>query len=256
MRARFVLSLVTAFVASAPALAGDSDKTIRPVVVELFTSQGCADCPPADRVLAEIAPKRDVIALTLPVTYWDMLGWKDTFATATNTERQKAYARIMNHSGIYTPQIILDGVSDVVGSQRAKVVAAIAQREKANEGGADVPIAIAASEQKIQIAIAGNPRVRQGNVRIWVMLTRSQARVDIEEGENGGKTLTYVNLVRSIKDAGLWNGGPKIIDLPIALRSGDRDGIVVILQSQNYGAIVGAAMLQSPDRVSPEDDAE
>ncbi len=256
MRTRFVLSLVATFVACAPALAADSDKTIHPVVVELFTSQGCSDCPPADRLLAEIAQKRDVIALTLPVTYWDMLGWKDTFATDTNTQRQKAYARMMNHSGIYTPQMILDGATDVVGSQRNKVLAAIAQREQANEATTDIPIAIAASEQKVQIAIAGNPRAQQGNVRIWVLQTRSQARVDVEEGENGGRTLTFVNLVRQIKDAGQWNGGPKIIDLPIVLREDDRDGIVVILQNRDYGAIIGAAMLQSSDRVDPEDEAQ
>lgn len=256
MRTRFVLGLVTALVACAPALAADSDKTIHPVVVELFTSQGCADCPPADRLLAEIAKQRNVIALALPVTYWDMLGWKDTFATEANTQRQKAYARVMNHSGVYTPQMILDGVADVVGSQRAKVLAAIAQRTQIDESAADVPIAIAASDQKIEVAIAGNPARAQGNVRIWVMQTRSQARVEVDDGENNGRTLTYVNLVRRIKDAGRWTGGPMIVDLPMPVREDDRDGIVVILQSRDYGQIVGAAMLQSADRVDIDDEAE
>ena len=93
----------------------------RPVVVELFTSQGCSDCPAADRILTELAKRTDVIALSLPITYWDMLGWKDTFATEANTQRQKSYARAMIHSGIYTPQMIIDGRFDVVGNQRDQV---------------------------------------------------------------------------------------------------------------------------------------
>ena len=80
-----------------------------PVVIELFTSQGCSDCPAADRIVAELAKRKDVLALSLPITYWDMLGWKDTFATESNTYRQKSYAKTMNRSGIYTPQVVVDG---------------------------------------------------------------------------------------------------------------------------------------------------
>jgi len=248
--------LVAAILVSAHALAGDNDKTIHPVVVELFTSQGCNDCPPADRLLTEIAQHRNVIALSLPITYWDMLGWKDTFATEANTQRQKAYAHAMNHSGIYTPQMIVDGIQDVVGSQRDKVLAAIDSRGEADEAGANVPIAIATSDERIEIAIAGSAAQARGDVRVWLMQTRSQARVDVEDGENRGRTLSYVNLVRRIKEVGHWNGGPMIIDLPIALREDDRDGLVVILQSKGYGQIIGAAMVQSPDRVSAEEEAQ
>ena len=99
-----------------------------PVVIELFTSQGCSDCPAADRIVAELAKRKDVLALSLPITYWDMLGWKDTFATEANTYRQKSYAKTMNRSGIYTPQIIVDGKIDVVGNQRDRVMSAIANR--------------------------------------------------------------------------------------------------------------------------------
>src|SRR3982074_3650617 len=93
----------------------------RPFVVELFTSQGCSDCPAADQIVVELAKRKDVIALSLPITYWDMLGWKDTFATGPNTKRQQAYAKVMNRSGVYTPQMIVDGVVDVVGNQRDRV---------------------------------------------------------------------------------------------------------------------------------------
>src|SRR5215510_11923105 len=121
-----VILLAAAGVAS-PATAGQLQGP-RPVVVELFTSQGCSDCPAADRIVAELAKRNDVLALSLPITYWDMLGWKDTFATEANTYRQKSYAKTMHRSGIYTPQIVVDGKIDVVGNQRERVMAAIAHR--------------------------------------------------------------------------------------------------------------------------------
>src|SRR6516164_1490225 len=99
----------------------------RPVVVELYTSQGCNTCPPADALLGHLAQRSDLIALSLPITYWDMLGWKDTLASDANTRRQKAYAQYMGRGGVYTPQIIVDGVSDVVGSREGDVDAAIAK---------------------------------------------------------------------------------------------------------------------------------
>jgi len=112
---------------AAPAFAGGVH--LRPVVVELYTSQGCNTCPPADALLGKLAQRPDVLALTLPVTYWDMLGWKDTLASDANTRRQKAYAAAMGHGGVYTPQIIVDGVLDVIGSRTTNVELAIAQRQ-------------------------------------------------------------------------------------------------------------------------------
>jgi hypothetical protein len=248
-----VLGLAAVIFASASAPAGEN-KTIHPVVVELFTSQGCNDCPPADRILAEIAQRRDVIALTLPITYWDMLGWKDTFATEQNTERQRAYARAMKHSGIYTPQMIVDGTEDVIGSRRDKVLAAIARRAAAPEKPYSIPIAIAATDDRIEIAIAGSPRRDRVDARVWVLHIRGQARVEVEDGENAGKTLFYANVVRRIKEVGFWNGGPLTIDLPYGVREDDRDGLVVLLQSKGHGPIIGAAMIRSRDRVPPDDD--
>jgi hypothetical protein len=124
--ARTALIFAAAAALCAPALAGGVK---RPVVVELFTSQGCSSCPPADALLAQLAQRHDVLAMSLPITYWDMLGWKDTLASEANTHRQKAYAAAMGHGGIYTPQMIIDGVSDVVGSREGDVETAIAKRE-------------------------------------------------------------------------------------------------------------------------------
>src|SRR6266404_679093 len=126
----------------------------RPVVVELFTSQGCSDCPAADRIVAELAKRKDVIALSLPITYWDMLGWKDTFATDANTKRQKAYAKAMNRSGIYTPQMIVDGLLDVVGNQRSRVMMAIDTRTHQRRNGEQPGLSLAVESGHVEISIA------------------------------------------------------------------------------------------------------
>lgn len=107
--------------------AADAGSNHRPVVVELFTSQGCSSCPPADALLGRLSQRREVLAVSLPITYWDMLGWKDTLASESNTRRQKAYARVLGRGGVYTPQMIVDGVDDVVGSREADVETAIAR---------------------------------------------------------------------------------------------------------------------------------
>src|SRR5262249_41454917 len=124
-----------------------------PIVVELFTSQGCSDCPAADRIIVDLAKRKDVLALSFPITYWDMLGWKDTFATEANTNRQKSYAKTMNRSGVYTPQIIVDGQFDVVGNQRDRVFSALANR--AAQVAYDQPV-------NLTLGIAASGRVEIG----------------------------------------------------------------------------------------------
>ena len=106
------------FVVASSAEAGGGK---RPIVVELFTSQGCNSCPPADALLGRLTDRKDVLAVSLPITYWDMMGWKDTLASENNTRRQKSYSEIMGHGGVYTPQMIVDGASDVIGSREAAI---------------------------------------------------------------------------------------------------------------------------------------
>src|SRR5690242_14760568 len=146
--------LLTAFAAGS-ALAGKRDDTHKappshPVVLELFTSQGCSDCPAADRLVTQLANRGDIIALSLPITYWDILGWKDTFATDANTRRQKSYARTMNRSGIYTPQMIVDGRLDVVGNQRDHVMSALAMRSSAASREISVPVLLRRIANRIE----------------------------------------------------------------------------------------------------------
>ncbi len=219
-----------------------------PVLLELFTSQGCSDCPAADQLVTELAGRNDVIALSLPITYWDILGWKDTFATDANTKRQKSYATTMNRSAIYTPQMIIDGRLDVVGNQRDRVMQAIATRVSAVPREFSVPIALRKISNRIEIAIPKIKTVQKNAAAIWVMRTLDQGSVKIGDGENRNRQLTYTNVVRDLQRAGEWTGDAMKIDIPANPVKLKFDGVVVILQAQDYGPVLGAAVLRtSPD---------
>jgi hypothetical protein len=218
-----------------------------PVVVELFTSQGCSDCPAADRIVAELATRKDVLALSFPITYWDMLGWKDTFATEANTYRQKSYARTMNRSGIYTPQIIVDGKIDVVGNQRDRVMSTISKRSTQIAIEPAIKLALGIASGRVEIAIPAAARGK-GNppATIWVMRTLSHAKVNVQQGENKNHQLSYANLVRELHRAGEWTGEAMKLDVPITTGKSKHDGIAVLLQSHDYGEVIAAAMIKLP----------
>ncbi len=247
--AALALSLLMASPSGA-AWARSSDSAI-PVVVELFTSQGCSDCPPADRLVTELATRRDVIALSLPITYWDMLGWKDTLATEANTQRQRAYAKAMNRSGIYTPQMIIGGIEDVVGNRRDEVMAAIAAQAAREKPERHVSVDVSQSSDYVTIAISGEKQRRDRpeiSATIWVMRTLGRAAVTVGGGENGNRELVYTNVVRDLQRAGSWYGGSQTMTLPISNEPGRRDGIAVILQDHDYGRVIGAAFTGARNR--------
>lgn len=223
----------------------DAGSPKRPVIVELYTSQGCASCVPADALLAKLTKRADVIPMSLSVTYWDMLGWKDTLASETYTRRQKSYAETMGHSAVYTPQIIVDGVTDVVGSREGAVEWAIDARAADEEV---VPVSLHETPQELQIAIGGAPDRAKTPATVWMFHLKSAATVAIGGGENDGHTMTYHNVVGDLKAIGQWKGEPLSIDLPRAsMESLPHDGIVVVVQSGGgYGKVVGAAMLSHP----------
>ncbi len=230
------------------AAAASAGPARRPVVVELFTSQGCSSCPPADALLARLARRPDVLAMSLPVTYWDMLGWKDTLASEANTRRQKAYAAAMGHGAVYTPQIIVDGVSDVVGSREAAVQAAIEAR--AHDGGDDdVPVTLRETPHELQIAVgAAADRGARPAATVWMFHLRGTATVAIGGGENDGRTMTYRNIVGDLKAVGQWKGEALSIDLPRGELEGlPHDGVAVVVQRGGYGHVVGSALLNHPD---------
>ena len=241
------LGFAVALLSAGDAYAGQP-KVSHPVVIELFTSQGCSDCPAADRIVAELAKRTDVLALSLPITYWDMLGWKDTFATEANTYRQKSYAKTMNRSGIYTPQLIVDGKLDVVGNQRDRVMSAIAARHAQIATETPINLALGIASGRVEIAIpAATARTKEKTLAtIWVMRTLSNATVNVQQGENKNHKLTYANLVRELHRAGEWTGEAMKIDLPMTTGKSKHDGVAVVLQSHDYGQILAAAMIKLP----------
>ena len=212
--------------ASAPALAGP-----RPVVVELFTSQGCSSCPPADAVLAELASRKDVLALGFHVDYWDRLGWKDPLSTPGATSRQNDYASQFGRREVFTPQIVIDGQRQAVGSNRGAVLQAIAQSQA--DSGSAASVTFAADGRSVSIG-AGTGR---GKV-LLIRYVRSRT-TQVQHGENAGKTAVDVNGVDAFRAAGDWTG--QALNLEVDPVDADH-GLAVLVQDGN-GRILGAASL-------------
>ena len=237
----FALAGLLAGLGAAAAHAGEAP---RPVVVELYTSQGCSSCPPADALLGRLAQRPDVLALSLPVTYWDMLGWKDTLASPGNTSRQKAYADAMGRGGVYTPQIVVDGINDIVGSRENDVRSAVAAREADMQA---VPVTVTLTPAEVHVEVGAAKSNPGGYATIWMFRIRPEATVKIGAGENGGRTVTYRNVVRTVEGIGLWKGKPVSLDLPrSAMGGGMTDGIAVVVQQKGHGRILGASHIDLP----------
>lgn len=234
---RTSISLAVAVLA---ALAGVGSAGAAPkAVVELFTSQGCASCKPADEYLGELAARRDVIALALHVDYWDYLGWPDSFARPENTARQKQYAEVRGSRRIFTPQMTVNGSVDLVGSDRAGVDAAI------RSASLPVPVTMRRGSGTVEIEVGEHPTPGSRSTTIRLVLLASEAKVAIARGENAGSTITYYNVVRAMRPIGMWNGHSVKVTLPEAeLMSNGIDGCVVLVQedlANGPGAIIGAA---------------
>ena len=211
-------------------------------VLELFTSQGCDTCPPADTVLASYAQRPDVIAISLPVDIWDYLGWKDTLASDKNSERQKAYAKARGDGAIYTPQVVVNGMIGVNGSDPAAIKEAIKVSDEALKGGR-VPIRFWHERNSIIIEAGDAPAgVHLKEATIWFAVVQKLANVPVQRGENKGKTLTYTNIVREMLPVGTWNG--KAMNLRLArtaIMRPETEACIVLLQEGKAGPILGAA---------------
>ena len=211
-----------------------------PVVVELFTSQACSSCPPADRFLAELAKRENIIAISMPVDYWDHLDWKDTLGRAEHSERQRHYAQHLSRPNVYTPQIVVNGHIDVVGSRIEAVEAAI---RSARDDSARVPVEISLAGEQFRLRIGAAEGL--GPANILVVPLRSAQTVAIKRGENRGKTITYHNVSRELMPVGTWTGKAKSLTLDhdeVMVDGADR--CAVILQDARTGAILGAALLE------------
>jgi hypothetical protein len=238
-RVHFAVGLLLGLVISTAAMA-ESPKA----VVELFTSQGCSSCPPADAFLSDLIDRGDVVALSLHVDYWDYLGWKDTLGHIDNTERQTAYAAARGDRQIYTPQIIINGSESFVGGDRAAVEQAVKQ------GSLPVPVSLAYRDEKLEIRVGPSPRPGAWHTTVRLAQFISSARIPITRGENTGATIVYRNIVRDIRPIGMWDGNQVAITLPAnEIMTGGADGCAVLVQeegSRGPGAIVGAAEINIP----------
>lgn len=214
-------------------------------VVELFTSQGCSSCPPADKILGELAKDPSVIALSLPIDYWDYLGWKDTLADSRFSARQKAYSRTRGDREVYTPQIVVNGSVHVIGSDRAGIESAIDTTKKA-DGVMSVPVTMTQAGKQINVTVAASssgPAAVHGEV--WICSISKAMPIAIRRGENGGREVTYHNVVRNLLKVGDWNGSSGNWTVP--LENISREGVdaaVVYVQDgtrDKPGAMLGAA---------------
>lgn len=204
-----------------------------PVVVELFTSQGCSSCPPADALMHKLATREDVIALSMHVDYWDYIGWKDEFGRAENTARQKAYAAQAGRRSIYTPQMIINGEDSVVGTHPMDVSDLVAKHRAAQHS---VALKLARSGASVQIAASAT---RAGAYEVTLVRFAPKKTTAIKRGENAGKTLNYVNVVSDFKVIGTWDGKG-----PLSMTASAGEGpLAVLIQHKNHGAIEAAARI-------------
>ena len=205
----------------------------QPVVVELFTSEGCSSCPPADALLVELANRPDVLALSLHVDYWDRLGWKDPFSSPQATARQEQYARLLNIDTVYTPQIVVDGRREAVGSDRAAVERAV---DAASHESSAVPVTLSVKNGQARITLGRGGVTAGASV---VLIGFDRRRIDtVERGENSGRTLTHVDVVRGIEEVGRFTGqASQIVSTP----PWQSDRLAAIVHAPD-GRILGAAV--------------
>jgi hypothetical protein len=215
-------------------------------VLELFTSQGCSSCPPADKLLGEYAARDDILALSFNIDYWDYLGWKDTLASHDFSDRQKAYSEARGDRQVYTPQVVVNGSEHVIGSNRAALEAAVGRAEAS---GLPVPITLTSTEDAVQVNIGAtaDPKHRKGTA--WLVMYDPTVSVVISRGENRGTTVTYHNVVRKMRPIAMWKGEAMSVDLPKSEMSHAKVGhCAVLLQTEKQrglpGAVIGAAALK------------
>jgi hypothetical protein len=214
-------------------------------VVELFTSQGCSSCPPADKIIGELAKDPSIIALSLPIDYWDYLGWKDTLADARFSARQKAYSKVRGDREVYTPQAVINGAAHVIGSDRESIESAIGTTAKA-DGVMSVPVVMNLVGKQLTVSVEASskgPAAMHGEV--WICSISRAVRIAIGRGENSGRELTYYNVVRNLVKLGDWNGNPRSFSVPLDSVAHDGiDGAAVLVQDGSRdrpGPMLGAA---------------
>jgi len=213
-----------------------------PVLIELFTSQGCSSCPPADKLLAEYGDKPGVITLSFSVDYWNYLGWHDTLSSHENSERQRDYALSRGDGRVYTPQAVVDGITHVNGANEAAIEMAI-RTATGRLKDVKVPVSMHAEGNSLVVNIGAAPKtsnMRQATV--WLAVAKDEETVAISRGENRGKKITYTHPVRELTPIGMWKGEAMTLRLPLTeLQTIGGDCLVAMLQVEGLGPILGAA---------------
>jgi len=217
-------------------------------VIELFTSQGCSSCPPADKLMGELARDPTLVTMSLPVDYWDYLGWKDTLALHGHSSRERAYANARGDREVYTPQVVVNGIVHVLGSDRAAIENAIAQTRR-DDTPLSVPITMSVADGTVTVSV---PAATDGHTvgEVWLCPITNKAKVAVGRGENSGHTLNYYNVVRRWVKLGDWNGQAQNFTLELNQLPGadfslqDIDHLAVVVQSgiaAKPGLMLGAA---------------
>jgi hypothetical protein len=240
-RGNTTLIAVAMLAAASPAWAQSGGS---PVVVELFTSEGCSSCPPADALLFDLREDDDVLALAFHVDYWDYLGWQDRFASHDFTNRQRGYARALGSPMVYTPQLVVNGADHVVGSARSKVYAAIAEAREKRTVNLDIGLSMD-DHQALTVSIPA--ATYHGEATIWFVRYALEADSTITSGENAGRLLRHANVVEELTAIGMWKGEAMDITLPWEAIEGEADddeyegfGCAIIVQQEGLGPILGA----------------
>ena len=211
-------------------------------VIELFTSQGCSSCPPADKLLGELAADPSLVAMSLPVDYWNYLGWKDTLALSGHSKREQAYARIRGDGQVYTPQVVVNGSLHVLGSDKAAIERAIAQSRK-NGAPLSLPVTLAVANDNVTVNV---PAGKDVGSEVWLCPITKTVSVSIGRGENRGRTITYHNVVRRWLKLGDWTGKAQTWKIPLRdFQTGEIDSAAVVVQSgtmEKPKTILGATL--------------
>jgi hypothetical protein len=229
----------------ASAIVTSSDVRAEPrAVIELFTSQGCSSCPAADKLVGELARDPSLIVMSLPIDYWDYLGWKDTLAIPGHAKRQKAYSKVRGDREVYTPQVVVNGVAHALGSDKTAIENAIAHSRKKDVLA--LPVSLSVSGDQISVSV---PAAKSGvaNGEVWLCPITRNAEVTIERGENKGNSVTYHNVVRRWTKLGEYTGAARTFTVPTEdVTNVGGDAVAVVVQSGSRevpSAMLGAAVV-------------
>ncbi|MCH9844054.1 MAG: DUF1223 domain-containing protein [Alphaproteobacteria bacterium] len=212
-----------------------------PILVELFTSEGCSSCPPAEALLNELSTHKDVVTIAYHVTYWDYLGWKDKFATVWGTDRQKSYARFLRSRTVYTPQMVIDGRYHEVGSKRHNIAELINLRQNDTQRVTFQVKKSNDTDYQVNVLKSGFSGKLPGKVEIVAVYFIGPQETKVQAGENRGKILRHQTIAKKMEVIGNWNGKKEVTEYIITPPAGaDIEGVALFAQTKPIGFVIGA----------------